>query len=88
MPRRYIDYPEQFADWNYLSSIGAFISGASFVLFFGIVFYTLLRGQRVTEPAYWGEYADTLEWTLPNPPPEHTFETLPTQDMWDKHPGH
>ncbi len=88
MPRRYIDYPEQFAQWNFVSSIGAFISGASFLLFFGIVFYTLRKGALVTEPDYWGEYADTLEWTLPNPPPEHTFETLPTQDMWDKHPGH
>ena len=84
MPRRYIDYPEQFALWNYVSSWGAFISGASFLLFFGIVFYTLRKGERIKEEAYWGPYADTLEWTLPNPPPEHTFEILPTQDMWDK----
>jgi len=42
----------------------------------------------VTEDNYWGEYADTLEWTLPSPPPEHTFEQLPTQDMWDKQPHH
>ncbi|MEM8872527.1 MAG: cytochrome c oxidase subunit 1, partial [Pseudomonadota bacterium] len=67
MPRRYIDYPEQFAYWNYVSSWGAFISGASFLLFFGIVFYTLRAGKRVEDPAYWGPHADTLEWTLPNP---------------------
>jgi len=84
MPRRYLDYPEQFATWNQLSSIGAFISFASFVFFIGIVFYTLRWGKKVTEPAYWGEHADTLEWTLPNPPPEHTFETLPKQADWDK----
>ncbi|MEO1549022.1 MAG: cytochrome c oxidase subunit I [Pseudomonadota bacterium] len=88
MPRRYIDYPEQFALWNEVSSYGAFLSGASFLLFFGIVFYTLVYGKKVEEPAYWGEHADTLEWTLPNPPPEHTFETLPTPDMWDKQPHH
>jgi len=86
MPRRYIDYPEAFAHWNYISSIGAFISFASFLLFIGIMAYTLTKGRRVTEPGYWGESADTLEWTLPNPPPAHTFETLPTPDMWDK--GH
>ena len=84
MPRRYIDYPEQFALYNYISSWGAFISGASFLLFFGIIWYTLRKGERIAEPAYWGEHSETLEWTLPNPPPEHTFEILPTQDMWDK----
>lgn len=88
MPRRYIDYPEAFSMWNEVSSWGAFLSFASFLFFIGIVFYTIFAGKRVTEEAYWGEYADTLEWTLPNPPPEHTFEQLPTRDMWDKQPGH
>ncbi len=88
MPRRYIDYPEAFAYWNYVSSIGAFISFASFLLFFGIVFHALLRGARITQNNYWNEYADTLEWTLPSPPPEHTFEILPKQEDWDKAPSH
>ncbi|MEM9717292.1 MAG: cbb3-type cytochrome c oxidase subunit I, partial [Pseudomonadota bacterium] len=88
MPRRYIDYPEQFEYWNVISSYGAFLSFASFLLFFGIVFYTLIAGRKVEEPAYWGDEAETLEWTLPNPPPEHTFEQLPTPDMWDKQPQH
>ncbi|MBD3678295.1 MAG: cytochrome c oxidase subunit I [Rhodobacteraceae bacterium] len=88
MPRRYIDYPEAFAYWNKISSIGAYISFVSFLLFIGIVFYTLFRGKRVTENNYWNEYADTLEWTLPSPPPEHTFETLPKQSDWDKGHAH
>ena len=86
MPRRYIDYPDAFAMWNYVSSWGAFLSFASFLFFIGLVAYTLLAGRKVVEPAYWGEHADTLEWTLPNPPPEHTFEELPTRAMWDRHP--
>ena len=86
MPRRYIDYPAAFGYWNFWSSIGAFISFASFVLFIGIVFYTLFRGARVTQNNYWNEYADTLEWTLPSPPPEHTFETLPKPSDWER--GH
>jgi len=52
------------------------------------VAYTLVAGRKVAQTDYWGEYADTLEWTLSNPPPEHTFEQLPTRDMWDKQPGH
>ncbi|QDY69106.1 cytochrome c oxidase subunit I [Qingshengfaniella alkalisoli] len=88
MPRRYIDYPEAFAQWNLVSSLGAFLSFASFLLFFGIVYWTLRHGARVTENNYWNEYADTLEWTLPCPPPEHTFETLPKQEDWDKGHAH
>ncbi|MEY2991042.1 MAG: cytochrome c oxidase subunit [Pseudomonadota bacterium] len=88
MPRRYIDYPEAFAYWNYVSSIGAFISFASFVFFFGVVVYSLTRGARDTRANPWNEYADTLEWTLPSPPPEHTFEILPKQEVWDKQHAH
>ena len=88
MPRRYIEYPEAFAYWNWWSSVGAFISFASFLLFIGIVVYTLLWGRRVTQNNYWNEYADTLEWTLSSPPPEHTFEQLPKREDWDKGHAH
>ncbi len=88
MPRRYIDYPEAFAYWNKISSMGAFLSFASFLLFIAIVAYTLRYGRQVTENNYWNEWADTLEWTLPSPPPEHTFETLPEQSDWDRARAH
>ena len=82
MPRRYIDYPEAYALWNEVSTYGAFLSFASFIFFIGIIAYTLLAGKRVEEPAYWGEHADTMEWIHSNPPPHHTYETLPTPDLW------
>ena len=88
MPRRYIDYNEAFATWNYVSSIGAFIAFASFVFFIVILFKTLLSPRNCTENNPWGEFADTLEWTLPSPPPEHTFEQLPKQEDWDKQHSH
>ncbi len=88
MPRRYIDYPEAFAYWNYVSSWGAFLSFASFVFFIGVITYTLLAGRKVNVNNPWNEYADTLEWTLPCPPPEHTFEQLPKQSDWDKSHAH
>jgi len=88
MPRRYIDYPEAFAYWNYVSSWGAFLSFASFLFFIGVITYTLLAGRKVNVNNPWNEYADTLEWTLPCPPPEHTFEQLPKQSDWDKSHAH
>jgi cytochrome c oxidase subunit 1 len=88
MPRRYIDYPEAFAHWNYLSSIGAFIAFGSFVFFIVLLAVTLMRPRNVTANNPWNEWADTLEWTLPSPPPEHTFETLPKQSEWDKGHAH
>ena len=88
MPRRYIDYPVEFAYWNNISSLGAYLSFASFLLFIGIVIYTLRAGQRVGVPNYWNEHADTLEWTLPSPPPEHTFEQLPKREDWDHGHAH
>ena len=84
MPRRYIDYPEAYALWNEVSTYGAFLSFASFLFFIGVVFYTLFAGKRVEEPAYWGEHADTMEWIHPNPPPAHTYETLPKPEDWQR----
>ena len=88
MPRRYIDYPEAFATWNMVSSIGAFLAFASFVFFIVMLFKTLLSPKNATDPNPWNEWADTLEWTLPSPPPEHTFEQLPKQSDWDKGHAH
>ncbi len=76
MPRRIPDYPDAFSAWNLISSIGAYISFASTLLFVGILIYTLKWGKRVSAN-YWGEGATTLEWTVSSPPPFHQFETLP-----------
>ncbi len=76
MPRRYPDYPEAFAYWNFISSIGSYISFASTLFFVGIVFYTLFAGRKAANNP-WGVGATTLEWTLSSPPPFHTFEELP-----------
>ncbi len=76
MPRRIPDYPDAFAGWNYVSSIGSYISYAGTLMFVGIVIYTLKRGKPC--PANpWGEGADTLEWTLSSPPPFHAYDKQP-----------
>jgi cytochrome c oxidase subunit 1 len=76
MPRRYIDYPDAFAGWNFVSSIGSYISGfAVLVFFYGMVLAFVRKERAAANP--WGPGATTLEWTLPSPPPFHTYETLP-----------
>ena len=61
---------------------------ASFLFFFGVIIWSLLRGAEAKQANPWNEYADTLEWTLPSPPPEHTFEILPKQEEWDNKHAH
>src|SRR5690242_14349943 len=76
MPRRISDYPDAFAGWNMVASIGAFISFASTLFFIFIVFHTFAFGKRVGAN-YWGPGATTLEWSLSSPPPFHSFEEVP-----------
>ena len=76
MPRRIIDYAPEFAGWNYVSSMGAFMTGLSSLFFIGMLILTLAKGRRVGDN-YWGEGATTLEWTVSSPPPFHTFEEQP-----------
>jgi cytochrome c oxidase subunit 1 len=76
MPRRIPDYPDAFAGWNMVSSIGSYIAAASALLFLYIIYRTFTAGERCAENP-WGEGATTLEWKVSSPPPFHTYEELP-----------
>ncbi len=76
MPRRYPDYADAHAGWNLIASLGAYVSVASFVFFFYVMWVTFRRGA-VAAANPWGEGATTLEWQVPSPPAFHTFEELP-----------
>ena len=76
MPRRYADYPEAYAYWNEISSMGYWIMLVGVAIFFVNLAYAFIAGRKA-EDNYWGEGATTLEWTLSSPPPFHQFETLP-----------
>ena len=76
MPRRYADYPDAFAGWNFVSSIGSYISAAGLLVFFLMIAEAFAR-KRVAGVNPWGEGATTLEWTLSSPPPFHQFSSLP-----------
>jgi cytochrome c oxidase subunit I len=76
MPRRIPDYPEAFAGWNMVSSIGSTISMAAALFFIYIIWYGLKYGEK-SENNPWGEGATTLEWTLTSPPPYHSYDKQP-----------
>ncbi|MGC2857523.1 cytochrome c oxidase subunit I [Novispirillum sp. DQ9] len=76
MPRRIPDYPDVFAGWNFVASIGAYISAAGALFFLYVVFRTFVGGAKAADNP-WGEGATTLEWTVSSPPPVHTFEDPP-----------
>ena len=78
MPRRYPDYALQFADWNMVSTVGAFLFGVSQILFLFIVLKTVIGGKKATDQVWEG--ARGLEWTVASPAPYHTFSTPPKVD--------
>jgi cytochrome c oxidase subunit I len=80
MPRRYVDYPMQFADFNAIASVGAFAFGLAqaYFLFFVVIPAMLGRGERAAASPWDG--AEGLEWQVPSPAPFHTFETPPRLD--------
>ncbi len=79
MPRRYPDYPDAYAYYNHIASVGYLIMALGMVFFFINIAVSLFAGRKAAGNP-WGEGATTLEWTLSSPPPFHQFETLPKVD--------
>ena len=77
MPRRYVDYSpaDGFTTLNEISSVGAFLLGASTLPFF----YNVWKARKspmvgLDDPWGWGR---SLEWATSSPPPRHNFHSLP-----------
>jgi len=83
MPRRYVDYPDGFAYWNQISSIGYVIAGIGTLIFLVMLVEMFVMRRRASANP-WGEGATTLEWTLSSPPPFHQFSELPKVEA-EKH---
>ena len=77
MPRRIPDYSTQFADWNMVSSIGAFGFGLSQLLFVYIIWKCAKGGAKASAVVWDGARTTSLEWTVPSPAPYHTFDEAP-----------
>jgi cytochrome c oxidase subunit 1 len=78
MPRRIPDYNVAFADWNMVSSIGAFGMFLSPAMMAFILWRSLKSGEVAAARAWEGAHG--LEWTVPSPAPHHTFQTPPDID--------
>jgi len=77
MPRRTFTYDANMG-WNtanLIASVGAVILGIGIVIYFAVMVYTFFKGERVGKDVW---DARTLEWSLPNPPPEYNFAVIPT----------
>lgn len=81
MPRRYHTYPPEFQVYHVLSSAGASILAAGYIMPLIYLFWSMRYGKRA--PANpWG--ATGLEWQTSSPPPPENFEKRPvvTQEAY------
>jgi cytochrome c oxidase subunit 1 len=75
MPRRYFDYLPQYAELNFVSSMGAYMIGVGFLIGLGVIIHGILAGEEAPDNP-WG--AKTLEWQTASPPPHENFDYEPT----------
>jgi cytochrome c oxidase subunit 1 len=77
MPRRTFTYDGNLG-WNsanYIATVGALILGVGIFIYFAVMVYTYFKGEKVGKDVW---DARTLEWSLPNPPPEYNYRVIPT----------
>jgi cytochrome c oxidase subunit I len=86
MPRRYHSYPEEFQIWNVLSSGGAVILAAAYLLPPVYLALSLRHGERAGDNPW---RAKGLEWLASSPPPRENFlkPVVVDSDPYDYHHG-
>ncbi len=77
MPRRIYTYPDGMGwnFWNMFETTGAFILGASVLLFVYNIVTSMRAGVKAPADPWDGR---TLEWSIPSPPPVYNFAVVPT----------
>jgi len=75
MPRRIPDYATQFAEFNAIATVGAFLFGLSQLMFAWNIYRCAKGGKKASAEVWEGSHG--LEWTVPSPAPLHTFDVPP-----------
>jgi cytochrome c oxidase subunit 1 len=78
MPRRYADYlpSDGFTTLNTISTVFAFVLGASTIPFLYNVVKSWRYGRLALRDDPWG-HGNSLEWATSSPPPRHNFVAIP-----------
>lgn len=79
MPRRYHDYPPEFANMHYWSSVFSFVNGLGYALVFGNLAVAAFIGKKSEQNPY---QSLSLEWKAGCPPTEHNWQEIPVVDDW------
>lgn len=78
MVRRISSYEPQYAGWNIIASLGAFLLGMATLPFIANLVASWLNGKLAPNNPW---YATGLEWTTTSPPPKENFTTIPTVNL-------
>nr|YP_010384925.1 cytochrome c oxidase subunit I [Pinnotheres pholadis]UPL64922.1 cytochrome oxidase subunit I [Pinnotheres pholadis] len=74
MPRRYSDYPDAFASWNIISSLGSMISFVAALIFLIIVWEAFSSNRTIMFSPY---LSTSIEWNHSYPPADHSYMEIP-----------
>jgi len=70
IPRRYSDYPDTYATWNIISSLGSILSFISIILLIWIIWEGFVNTRKIVNSS---NVRTSIEWINSTPIEEHTF---------------
>nr|UEK25847.1 cytochrome c oxidase subunit I [Pachygrapsus fakaravensis] len=74
MPRRYSDYPDAYATWNIVSSMGSMISFVAALGFLMIIWEAFASNRPVV---FTPSLPSSIEWNHAYPPADHSYMEIP-----------
>lgn len=75
IPRRYSDYPDNFLQWNIISSIGSLISILRLIILIFIIWESLSAKRKIINIFF---SSSSLEWLNHYPPYNHRYNEIPS----------